>query len=57
MTALLSGHCDIGFKVEASLYVYNEGKEDYAINFAQLTQTDGSFLVARERILISHGKR
>ena len=49
MTALLAGHCDIGFMgPEASLYVYNEGKEDYVINFAQLTQTDGSFLVARE---------
>jgi len=49
MTALLSGQCDIGFMgPEASLYVYNEGKEDYAVNFIQLTQKDGSFLVARE---------
>lgn len=49
MTALLSGHADIGFAgPEASIYVYNQGQEDYAVNFAQLTQRDGSFLVARE---------
>jgi len=48
MTALLSGQCDIGFAgPEASIYVYNQGKEDYAVLFAQLTQRDGSFLVAR----------
>lgn len=33
---------------EASVYVFNQGKEDYAVNFAQLTQRDGSFLLARE---------
>lgn len=50
MTALLSGEADIGFMgPEASVYVYNQGKEDYAINFAQLTQKDGSFLVGREK--------
>lgn len=49
MTALLSGHADIGFMgPEATVYVYNEGKEDHAVNFAQLTKRDGSFLVARE---------
>ncbi|HYE83568.1 MAG TPA: ABC transporter substrate-binding protein [Clostridia bacterium] len=48
MTALLSGQCDIGFAgPEACIYVYNQGKEDYAVLFAQLTQRDGSFLVAR----------
>lgn len=48
MTALLSGQCDIGFAgPEASIYVYNQGKEDHAVIFAQLTQRDGSFLVAR----------
>lgn len=48
MTALLSGQADIGFMgPEASVYVYNQGKKDYAINFAQLTQKDGSFLVGR----------
>ncbi len=48
MTALLSGQCDIGFAgPEACIYVYNQGKEDYAVVFAQLTQRDGSFLVGR----------
>ncbi len=49
MTALLSGQADIAFMgPEATIYVYNEGQEDYAVSFAQLTQCDGSFLVARE---------
>jgi len=48
MSALLSGQADIGFMgPEASVYVYNQGKEDYVINFAQLTQRDGSFIVGR----------
>ena len=51
MTALLSGDADIGFMgPEASIYLYNEGAEDYAINFAQLTQRAGNFLVSREPI-------
>lgn len=50
MTALLSGEADIGFMgSEASIYVYNQGKEDSVVNFAQLTQRDGSFLVGREK--------
>lgn len=48
MTAVLSGDADIGFMgSEASIYVYNEGKEDYVVNFAQLTQRAGNFLVSR----------
>jgi len=48
MTAVLSGQSDIGFAgPEASIYVYNEGKEDYSVVFAQLTKRDGSFLVGR----------
>lgn len=48
MTALLSGQADIGFAgPEAAIYVLNQGKEDYAVVFAQLTQRDGSFLVGR----------
>lgn len=48
MTAVLAGQCDIGFAgPEASIYVYNEGKEDYTQVFAQMTKRDGSFLVAR----------
>ncbi len=49
MTALISGDADIGFMgSEASIYVYAEGAQDYAVNFAQLTQRAGNFLVARE---------
>lgn len=49
MTALLSGDCDLGFMgAEATIYVYNEGQEDYAVNFAQLTQRAGNFLVSRD---------
>lgn len=49
MTALVSGQADIGFAgPEAAIYVYNQGKEDYAVVFAQLTQRDGSFLVGRK---------
>ncbi|MBR5485215.1 MAG: ABC transporter substrate-binding protein [Oscillospiraceae bacterium] len=48
MSAVLSDNIDIGFAgPEASVYVYNEGKEDYTQVFAQLTQRDGSFLVGR----------
>jgi NitT/TauT family transport system substrate-binding protein len=32
---------------ETSIYVYQQGAEDPVINFAQLTQTDGTFLFAR----------
>lgn len=50
MASLISGEAEIGFMgPEASVYVYNQGREDYAINFAQLTQRDGSFLVGREK--------
>jgi len=49
MTAVLSGDADIGFMgSEASIYVYNEGAEDYVVNFAQLTQRAGNFLVSRD---------
>lgn len=49
MTAILANQADVGFMgPEATVYVFNEGKEDYVINFAQLTQRDGSFLVGRE---------
>lgn len=48
MTAVLSGQSDIGFAgPEAAVYVYNEGKEDHAVVFAQLTKRDGSFLMGR----------
>lgn len=48
MAALLSGEVQIGFMgPEASIYVYNEGGKDLPINFAQVTQRDGTFLVAK----------
>lgn len=51
MTAVLANQSDIGFAgPEASIYVYNEGKEDYTQVFAQLTKRDGSFLVSKEKI-------
>jgi NitT/TauT family transport system substrate-binding protein len=50
MTALLSGGIDVALVgSETSIYVYQQGAEDPVINFAQLTQTDGTFLVAREK--------
>ena len=49
MTAMLAGDADIGFMgSEASIYIYAQGAEDYAVNFAQLTQRAGNFLVARQ---------
>ena len=49
MTALIAGEADIGFMgPESTIYTYNEGNEDYAINFAQLTQRAGNFLVSRK---------
>lgn len=49
MTAVLSGEADIGFMgSEASIYVFNEGSGEKIVNFAQLTQRAGNFLVARK---------
>ena len=51
MTAVISGEADIGFMgSEASIYTYNEGANDSVVNFAQLTQRAGNFLVAREEM-------
>lgn len=48
MTALISKEADIGFMgSEASIYTYVQGQKDYAVNFAQLTQRAGNFLVSR----------
>ncbi len=48
MTAMIAGEADIGFMgPEATIYVYNEGNENYGVNFAQLTQRAGNFLVGR----------
>lgn len=51
MTAVLTGEADIGFMgSESTIYTYNGGTQDYAVNFAQLTQRAGNFLVSREPI-------
>ena len=51
MSAVLSNQIDIGFcGPEASIYVYNEGREDYPQVFAQMTQRDGSFLVGKDKV-------
>jgi len=48
MTALLADNIDIALVgAETSIYVYAQNSKNYAINFAQLTQTDGTFLVAK----------
>ena len=49
MTALIAGEADIGFMgSESSIYTYANGEDDYAVNFAELTQRARNFLVARE---------
>ena len=51
MTAVISGEADIGFMgAEASIYAYQEGATDPVMNFAQLTQRAGNFLVARKEM-------
>ena len=51
MPAVISGEADIGFMgAEASVYAYQEGATDPVVNFAQLTQRTGNFLVAREEM-------
>ena len=49
MTSVLSGQVDIGLAgPEASVYVYNQGKVDNSVVFAQLTNGDGTFLMGRK---------
>ncbi|MGM9923123.1 MAG: ABC transporter substrate-binding protein [Bacillus sp. (in: firmicutes)] len=51
MTTLLSNGADIALVgSETSIYVESQGSKDPVINFGQLTQTDGTFLVSREKI-------
>jgi len=50
MQQVLSNNADIGFcGPEQVIYLYNQGKDDYAVLFAQLTKRDGSFLVGRQK--------
>ncbi len=51
MAAVLSEDADIGFMgSEASIYAYQHGANDKVVNFAQLTQRAGNFLVSREKM-------
>lgn len=51
MAALLSKDAQIGLMgPEASVYISEQGAKNYAVNFAKLTQKDGSFLLARDEI-------
>lgn len=48
--AVISGDVQIGLcGSEQTIYIYNEGADDYLINFAGLTKRDGSFLVSRQK--------
>ncbi len=48
-TAVISGEADIAFMgSESTVYMYNQNADDYLVNFAQLTQRAGNFMVARE---------
>ena len=50
MQAVLSKSADIGFcGPEQTIYINNQGREDYPVLFGQLTQKDGSFLVGRTK--------
>lgn len=51
MTAVLTDAAQIGFMgSESTVYTYAGGASDYVVNFAQLTQRAGNFLVSREPI-------
>lgn len=51
MAAVLAGEADIGFMgSESTIYAYQEGANDLVVNFAQLTQRAGNFVVAREEM-------
>lgn len=51
MTAVLTGEADIGFMgSESTIYTYAGNADDYVVNFAQLTQRAGNFLVSRKPI-------
>lgn len=48
MQTVLSNNADIGLcGAEQTVYIHNQGRENYPVLFAQLTKKDGSFLVGR----------
>ncbi|MFC4767875.1 ABC transporter substrate-binding protein [Effusibacillus consociatus] len=51
MTAILSNQADVGLVgAETTVFVHQQGSPEPVVNFAQLTQRDGTFLVARQKI-------
>ena len=49
--SLLSGDVEIGLQgPEPTIYLYKNKSNDYLVNFAQVTKTDGSFIFGREKI-------
>lgn len=49
MQQVISGNSDIGFcGPEQTIYLYNQGRKNNPVIFAQLTKRDGSFLVGRQ---------
>lgn len=50
MSQIISNQADIGLMgPEASIYVYNEGRQNYPVVFGGLTNCDGSFIMSREK--------
>lgn len=50
-TAVISEEADIAFMgSESTIYVYTQNTDDPLVNFAQLTQRAGNFIVAREQM-------
>lgn len=51
MTRLLAGQVDVALiGAETTVYVDQQGASDAVVNFAQVTQRDGTFLVGREKV-------
>lgn len=51
-TALMTNSADIALiGPETTIYIYVQGAENYLVNFAQLTNRAGSFLLARQPML------
>lgn len=51
VAAVLSNDVNIGLcGPEATIYVYNEGEEDYVQTFSGLTKRDGQFIVSRKNV-------
>ena len=54
---MISGEADIGFMgAEATVYAYLEGTADPVVNFAQLTQRAGNFVVGKRKTIRLPGK-